>query len=66
MNNVQMISKKLELLSEEDYTFVTALIDRLIDPDWVMLSEEDIKDIEESRKDFEKGVYFTHEEVWGD
>ncbi len=66
MNDIQVTSKKLEQLNEQDYIFVKALIDRLLDPDWVMLSEEDIKDIKQAEEDFKNGIYYTHEEVWGE
>ncbi len=66
MNNVQVLSKKLEQLSERDFIVVTTLIDTLLDPDWTMLSKEDMEDIEQAEEDFKNGIYFTHEEVWGD
>ncbi len=63
MNDIQVASKKLEQLKEEDYIFVTALIDRLLDPEWVMLSDEDIKDIKQSEKDFANGIYYSLDDV---
>ncbi len=63
MNDIQVASKKLEQLKEEDYVFVTALIDRLLDPDWVMVNDEDIEDIEQSRKDYANGIYYSLDDV---
>ncbi len=62
MSDMQLMSKKIEKLNERDFLIVSTLVDTLLDPEWVLLSAEDIKDIEIAERDFKEGNYTTLED----
>ncbi len=64
MLNIQETAHKLSKLSERDLMLVNTMIETLLDPEWINESEGDKQAYLEAKEDYEKGVYYTHNEVW--
>ncbi len=63
IRDIEKTKKMLNLLSDRDFLLVSAMIETMLDPDWIMQSEDDKLAYKESIVDIKNNDTVSHEEV---
>ncbi len=63
IRDIEKTKKMLKLLSDRDFLLVSVMIETMLDPDWIMQSEDDKLAYKDSLVDIKNNDTVSHEEV---